>query len=546
MTATTTTTATVTTENSEADPPSAAGEQLCEAARCTDLSRIASLCEAADGPLRDRAGHTALHWAALNSSPGALLALLPRTRHAVDAGSLAPAQLGQTALHWAVVAGNSACAAALLQAGADASARDARGYSSLVHCAQYGRVDLAHVLVLAGGPSIVDAPDNDGRGPLHWAAHAGWLSMVAYLAVVADPPATVDATDHAGQSALHKACARGHELVARALVSAGADASLRDNIGTPALEGPAEAWGDGGVSGWGSRLRAHGLVLFYYAVLGVSYWFYLAYVDFVAPRPGLYAWLFTTMLCISLGTHSFATYADPGELPLGSARACRGDIETSIARGVAEVALGPSRYCFTCMRARVPRSKHSRSRGRCVRRFDHECPWINNAVGLRNHRPLLVFAASMLLLQAMFLDQLRAALVEDPAVRSLWDAAAKRPLAIALGTLHGALAAFCAILLVQHLYLAAKGLTTYEQIAYKRMGMRKNPYDFGVKRNIVDFLMATGPGTGTGTGEACPVADEGLSEIVVRNGIDHAVEGGGDQEEQLDGEGDVTQRLLAQ
>ena len=39
--------------------------------------------------------------------------------------------------------------------------------------------------------------------------------------------------------------------------------------------------------------------------------------------------------------------------------------------------------CPECIVLRTPRSRHCNICGKCVDRFDHHCPWINNCVGRR-------------------------------------------------------------------------------------------------------------------------------------------------------------------
>jgi hypothetical protein len=43
----------------------------------------------------------------------------------------------------------------------------------------------------------------------------------------------------------------------------------------------------------------------------------------------------------------------------------------------------PNCLCPECEVIRTPRSRHCNICGRCVDRFDHHCPWINNCVGVK-------------------------------------------------------------------------------------------------------------------------------------------------------------------
>lgn len=53
--------------------------------------------------------------------------------------------------------------------------------------------------------------------------------------------------------------------------------------------------------------------------------------------------------------------------------------------------IDPLQLCPTCMIVKTPRSKHCNICDRCVERFDHHCPWINNCVGVKNHNYFLIF-----------------------------------------------------------------------------------------------------------------------------------------------------------
>ena len=58
----------------------------------------------------------------------------------------------------------------------------------------------------------------------------------------------------------------------------------------------------------------------------------------------------------------------------------------------------PVLLCADCEVVRTDRSRHCSICNRCVERFDHHCPWINNCVGVDNHGVFMLFLISMLTL----------------------------------------------------------------------------------------------------------------------------------------------------
>lgn len=51
----------------------------------------------------------------------------------------------------------------------------------------------------------------------------------------------------------------------------------------------------------------------------------------------------------------------------------------------------PVLLCADCEVVRTDRSRHCSICNKCVERFDHHCPWVNNCVGLDNHGVFMCF-----------------------------------------------------------------------------------------------------------------------------------------------------------
>ena len=64
-----------------------------------------------------------------------------------------------------------------------------------------------------------------------------------------------------------------------------------------------------------------------------------------------------------------------------------------------------TQLCPDCQCIRTTRSRHCSVCNRCVERFDHHCPWINNCVGLKTHNNFYVFVTFMVATLTICLTQ---------------------------------------------------------------------------------------------------------------------------------------------
>lgn len=187
-----------------------------------------------------------------------------------------------------------------------------------------------------------------------------------------------------------------------------------------------------------------------------------------------------------------------------------------VPRGGAGQAKEGARLCPTCTCVRPLRSKHDPAIGRCVRKFDHYCPLVWNAVGEDNQAYFVLFCATMLAGQAAFvllaLDFL--ALHGEGVFHVLRRAPARgfalHPVVALNAALTACAAAFDTLLVVRAAYGVAAELTSNEQANWPRYpylqapGERdetftfRNPFDAGVVANTRRFFAALRPGGAPG------------------------------------------------
>ncbi|XP_071980715.1 palmitoyltransferase ZDHHC12 isoform X1 [Engystomops pustulosus] len=153
------------------------------------------------------------------------------------------------------------------------------------------------------------------------------------------------------------------------------------------------------------------------------------------------------------------------------------------------------RRCGYCLLKQPMRARHCKSCQRCVRRYDHHCPWIENCVGEKNHRVFILYLAlqGLVLLWALRIawSGFRAAVTWSEWFRT-------NVFLLAALVVIGVFTVVVVLLLVSHLYLISCNVTTWEFMSHHRISYLRqcdydtNPFDRGVIRNLWSFFCTWG------------------------------------------------------
>nr|XP_006640822.1 PREDICTED: probable palmitoyltransferase ZDHHC12 [Lepisosteus oculatus] len=202
--------------------------------------------------------------------------------------------------------------------------------------------------------------------------------------------------------------------------------------------------------------------------------------------------LFVLLVLASVLLYFAVSLMDPGFV--------LSDSDATFTLGVAEeqqemippVSKAPrQRRCGFCLLQQPMRAKHCQTCKRCVRRYDHHCPWIENCVGERNHRWFVLYLLVQLLALLWGVNLAWSGFSYAPTWKT-W--LRQNGFLLAAFLVAAVFVLVVALLLGSHLYLVSLNTTTWEfmsrhRISYlKHCGADENPFDRGVPRNLRDFF----------------------------------------------------------
>nr|KAF6434857.1 zinc finger DHHC-type palmitoyltransferase 12 [Molossus molossus] len=161
------------------------------------------------------------------------------------------------------------------------------------------------------------------------------------------------------------------------------------------------------------------------------------------------------------------------------------------------------------------RARHCSECRRCVRRYDHHCPWMENCVGERNH-PLFVAYLALQLLVLLWGLYLAWSGLRFFQPWGLWLRSSG--LLFATFLLLSLFSIVAGLLLASHLYLVASNTTTWEFMSSHRIAYLRqrpgNPFDRGLTRNLAHFFCQWPAASWEALGAEEEEEEEGSSQAV--------------------------------
>ncbi len=103
------------------------------------------------------------------------------------------------------------------------------------------------------------------------------------------------------------------------------------------------------------------------------------------------ALIFNATCVIAMASHALTMCTDPGAVPRNACPLSDDEEENDFEVGGSSNGAPFKKFCRKCNCFKPARAHHCSSCGRCVIKMDHHCPWVNNCVGIANHKLFILF-----------------------------------------------------------------------------------------------------------------------------------------------------------
>ena len=121
-------------------------------------------------------------------------------------------------------------------------------------------------------------------------------------------------------------------------------------------------------------------------------------------------------------------------------------------------------FCDICRSYVQIKSRHCKLCGRCVEDFDHHCMWINNCIGKKNYLSFVFMITFTFCSMVLYVAAIAVLWVEQ-----LWDKyLAEMVVLWVSGLIITVFVVLIFNLILLHIYLKCKGMTTFELIVAQR------------------------------------------------------------------------------
>ncbi|CAG9311982.1 unnamed protein product [Blepharisma stoltei] len=350
---------------------------------------------------KDSRGYTALHIASINSNYAVMEFLVDyiRRTYGLEAPKILKAWANEKTsdgflpLHFASFSGHLRIIKLLIEIGSELHVKNNQGLT-LMHVTAQGDQPLVLAYYRELGLNIDDI-DEKGGTPLHWACYMGCETAASLLLAWGADPSKQDSEGH---TPLHLATTANNTRIIRNLLLKGSIRNIKDKKGRY----PIDIANEGKQKSSIKLLRPIGifsecgvkpplrppkksyssLLVFLLVFIGGN----LLKIFIVDEYVGKGLRITYSLLIIFVSICFFITWLkDPGYIKPGENESIfhlYEQYETHL-------------ICPDCAVYRPARSRHCQTCNKCVEKFDHHCPWINNCIGAKNIGVFYIFICSI-------------------------------------------------------------------------------------------------------------------------------------------------------